>query len=220
MAVEQRVIERHFRRADPILAEVVRRVGPVTLKPERDRFQMLVRSILSQQISVGAARAIRLRLAARLEPTGIRPDSLARLSVEELRSVGISRPKAGYLHDLAQKCSDGTVRLERIGRLGDERVIEELIQVRGIGRWSAHMFLIFALGRPDVLPLDDLGVRSAIRHLYSLDELPRKEVCLEIGNRWRPYASIGSWYCWRFLEIMPRPPRQPRRNRPAESAPN
>ena len=86
----------------------------------------------------------------------------------------------------------------------DEQVIEELIQVRGIGRWSAQMFLIFALGRPDVFPLDDFGVRSAIRRLYELDDLPAKEVFLEIGNRWRPYASLGSWYCWRFLDLNPR----------------
>ena len=90
--------------------------------------------------------------------------------------------------------------------MSDERVIEELIQVRGIGRWSAHMFLIFALGRPDVFPFDDLGIRSAIRRLYALDDLPAKEISLEIGNRWRPYASIGSWYCWRFLDSEPAQP--------------
>ncbi|HEX4000738.1 MAG TPA: DNA-3-methyladenine glycosylase 2 family protein [Pirellulales bacterium] len=204
MPLDHRTIQRHFRRADPILAEVIRKVGPVTLKPERDRFKMLVRSILSQQISVGAAKAIRLRLEARLEPEGIRPEALARMTVDELRAVGISRFKAGYLLDLAQKCSDGTIRLARLGRLSDERVIEELIQIRGIGRWSAHMFLIFSLGRPDVLPLDDLGIRSAIRRLYAFDDLPPRAACLEIGNRWRPFASIGSWYCWRFLESVPR----------------
>jgi len=204
--VDHRTIQRHFRRADPILAAVIKQVGPVTLKPERDRFKMLVRSILSQQISVGAARAIRLRLETRLQRQGIRPEAIAGLTVEQLRAIGISRPKAGYLLDLALKCSDGTVRLARLGRMSDERVIEELIQVRGIGRWSAHMFLIFALGRPDVFPFDDLGIRSAIRRLYALDDLPAKEIALEIGNRWRPYASIGSWYCWRFLDMNPRRP--------------
>lgn len=200
MAIDHQIIKRHFRRADPVLAGVIRRVGPVTLKPERDRFKILVRSIISQQISVGAARSIRNRLEERLMPEGIRPDSLARLSVEDLRAIGVSRPKAGYLLDLAEKCGDGTVRLDRLGRWNDERVIEELIQVRGIGVWSAQMFLIFALGRPDVFPHDDLGVRAAIRELYKLEELPPKNVCLEIGNHWRPYASIGSWYCWRFLD--------------------
>lgn len=204
MGVDHQIIQRHFRRADPILAKVIKQVGPVTLKPERDRFKMLVRSILSQQISVGAARAIRLRLESHLQPGGIRPDAIARLSVDELRAIGVSRPKAGYLLDLARKCGDGTVRLSRLGRMNDEQVIEELIQVRGIGRWSAHMFLIFALGRPDVFPLDDFGVRSAIRRLYALEDLAAKDVFVEIGNRWRPYASIGSWYCWRFLDLNPR----------------
>jgi DNA-3-methyladenine glycosylase II len=204
MSVDHRIIQRHFRRADPILAKVIRQVGPATLKPQRDRFKILVRSILSQQISVGAARSIRLRLESLLEPDAIRPAVIARLSIDELRTVGVSRQKAGYLLDLAQKCGDGTVRLDRLGRMSDEQVIEELIQVRGIGRWSAHMFLIFALGRPDVFPLDDFGVRSAIRRLYELDESPAKDVFLEIGNRWRPYASIGSWYCWRFLDLNPR----------------
>jgi DNA-3-methyladenine glycosylase II len=202
--IDHRTIQRHFRRADPILAKVIQQVGPVTLKPQRDRFKMLVRSILSQQISVGAARSIRLRLETHLRPSGVRPEAIARLSVEQLRTVGVSRQKAGYLLDLAQKCGDGTVRLGRLGRMDDEQVIEELIQVRGIGRWSAHMFLIFALGRPDVFPLDDFGVRSAIRRLYELEDVPAKDVVLEIGNRWRPYASIGSWYCWRFLDLNPR----------------
>jgi DNA-3-methyladenine glycosylase II len=209
---DHRAIRRHFRSADPILAEVIRKVGPVTLKPNRDRFKMLVRSILSQQISVLAARAILLRLETALEPAGILPESLGRMTVDELRAIGISRPKAGYLLDLAQKCRDGTIQLARLGRLKDERVIEELIQVRGIGRWSAHMFLIFALGRPDVLPTDDLGVRAAIQRLYAMEELPAKGVCIEIGNRWRPYATIGSWYCWRFLEMERRKQAEGRLN--------
>ncbi len=204
MRVDHQIIQRHFRRADPVLAKVIRQVGPVTLKPQRDRFKILVRSILSQQISVGAARSIRVRLENLLEPDGVRPDAIARLSLDELRSVGVSRQKAGYLLDLAQKCADGTVPLNRLGRMSDEQVIEELTQVHGIGRWSAQMFLIFALGRPDVFPLDDFGVRSAIRRLYELDESPTKDIFLEIGNRWRPYASIGSWYCWRFLDLNPR----------------
>jgi DNA-3-methyladenine glycosylase II len=103
--------------------------------------------------------------------------------------------------DLAEKTLDGTVRLERIGRLPDEAVIEMLTQVKGIGQWTAEMFLIFSLGRLDVLPVDDLGVRSALRNLYSLPELPNKAKCMEIAAPWRPYASIASWYCWRSLDI-------------------
>jgi DNA-3-methyladenine glycosylase II len=198
--VDHRQIHRHFKSSDPILASVVKQVGPVTFKPERDRFKLLVRSIISQQISTAAARTIRLRLEEYLKPAGVLPQIMSGLSVEELRTVGISRQKASYMIDLAQKCSDGTVQLSRLGRKTDEQIIDELTQVKGIGRWSAQMFLIFGLGRLDVFPHDDLGVRTAIRHLYSLKELPKKDECLAIGERWRPYASLGSWYCWRFLE--------------------
>ncbi|HEX4149260.1 MAG TPA: hypothetical protein VHY20_09745, partial [Pirellulales bacterium] len=140
--IEQRIIRRHFKAADPVLAGVVQRVGPVTLKPQRDRFRMLVRSIISQQISTAAARTIRERLERMLEPEGVRPETIARLSIERLRSVGVSRQKASYIIDLAQKCSAGEVRLSRLGRLPDEAIVAELTQVKGIGRWSAQMFLI------------------------------------------------------------------------------
>ncbi|MBL8829475.1 MAG: DNA-3-methyladenine glycosylase 2 family protein [Planctomycetaceae bacterium] len=207
MMVDHQLIQRHFRTADPVLARIVKQVGPVTLKPQRDRFQVLVRSIISQQISTAAARTIRARLAERLSPEGFRPESLARLSIDDLRAVGVSRQKATYMLDLAEKCRDGTVRLSRVGRLSDEEVIAELTQVKGIGRWSAQMFLMFSLGRLDVFPHDDLGIRSAIRQLYEFAELPNKTECLAIGERWRPYATIGSWYCWRFLELKMKPPR-------------
>lgn len=199
--LDQRIIHRHFRRADPTMAEVVRRIGPMTLRPQRDRFRMLVRSILSQQISTAAARTIRRRLEEHLGADGVRPESLARMTPAQFRALGVSRQKAGYLRDLAGKCRDGQVRLARLGRLDDEQVIAELTQVRGIGRWSAQMFLIFSLGRLDVFPHDDLGVRSAIRRLYGFAQLPGKDQCLAIGQRWRPYATVGSWYCWRFLEL-------------------
>ncbi len=211
--VDHRLIHRHFKTADPVLAGVVKQVGPVTLKPQRDRFKLLVRSIISQQISTAAARTIRLRLEESLGSAGVRPETVARLSIEQLRTVGVSRQKASYIVDLANKCHDGTVQLSRLGRMTDEGVIDELTQVKGIGRWSAQMFLIFGLGRLDVFPHDDLGVRSAIRRLYGFAELPDKNECLAIGDRWRPYASIGSWYCWRFLEHNP-PSKAPRKPTP------
>ncbi len=191
----------HFRRHDPALHAVVRRVGPFTLRPQRNRFQLLVRSIVFQQISMGAARTIYARLAQKAGRRGIQPAALAALGFEELRSVGLSRQKAAYISDLAHKVADGSVPLGHLGRLSDERVIAELIQVKGIGRWTAQMFLIFALGRPDVFPVDDLGVRSAIQKLYGFPEPPTKEQCLAIGSRWSPFASVGSWYCWRFLDL-------------------
>lgn len=192
---------RHLRRRDPIMRRLIDQVGPFTLRPERDRFFLLVRSILSQQISSGAARSIRLRLEQRLAPESICPDALIRLGPTELRAVGLSLQKTTYVLDLAQKARDGTVELRGIGRCSDEVVIERLTQVKGIGRWTAQMFLIFALGRLDVFPEDDLGVRSAMRNLYGLAELPDKSTSRTIAEAWRPYASVASWYCWRSLDL-------------------
>ena len=192
----------HFRRHDPPIHGVIKQVGPYTLKPSRDRFGMLVRSIISQQISVGAARAIRGRLETLVGKGGMQPATIARLSIDKLRSVGLSPQKATYLHDLAAKVADNTVRLTQIGRKDDEEIIAELIQVKGIGRWTAQMFLIFALGRPNVFPIDDFGVRAAIAKLYGYAEIPPKTELLKIGQRWSPYATIASWYCWRYLDLL------------------
>lgn len=191
----------HFRRHDGILHAVVKQVGPCRLKPSRDRFGMLVRSIISQQISMGAARAIRARLENLVGEGGVTPDALAAQSDQKLRSVGLSPQKTAYLRDLSEKVASGDVRLSTLGRLSDEEVIESLTQVKGIGRWTAQMFLIFALGRPDVFPIDDFGVRAAIAKMYGYEEHPPRPRLLEIGAVWSPFASIGSWYCWRYLEL-------------------
>jgi len=124
-----------------------------------------------------------------------------RFSLEQLRSVGVSPQKARCILDLAANVQDGTVDLRQIGRFSDERVIEQLTTVEGIGRWTAQMFLIFSLGRLDVFPHDDLGVRSAIRDRYGLGELPDKETSCVIADKWRRYASVASWYCWRSLDV-------------------
>jgi DNA-3-methyladenine glycosylase II len=191
----------HLRRNDPVMKEVIRRVGPCGLQLRRDRFHMLVRSILSQQISGYAAQAIRGRLEALVAPQVLSAENLAALSVEQLRAVGVSTQKGQYLLSLATKVRDGELRLNAMGRLRDEAVIEQLVQVKGIGVWTAQMFLIFSLGRPDVLPCDDLGIRQAIRKLYGLNDMPDKATSLRIAESWRPYASIASWYCWRSLEL-------------------
>jgi len=162
---------------------------------------MLVRSIISEQISVGAARAIRGRLEQLVGEQGIKPAVIAALSPQQLRSAGLSPQKASYLHDLAAKVQSGDVRLVGLARWSDEEIIEELIQVKGIGRWTAQMFLIFALGRTDVFPIDDFGVRAAITRLYGFEEPPARTALMEIGQRWSPFASVGSWYCWRYLEL-------------------
>jgi DNA-3-methyladenine glycosylase II len=191
----------HLRRNDPVMKDVIRRVGPFGLRLRRDRFHTLVRSILAQQISGYAAQAIRGRLEALVAPQALAADNLAALPLEQLRAVGVSSQKAKYLLSLATKVHDGELRLKSIGRLSDEEVIEQLVQVKGIGVWTAQMFLIFSLGRPDVFPCDDLGIRQAIRKLYGLKDLPDKQTSLRIAEPWRPYASIASWYCWRSLEL-------------------
>jgi DNA-3-methyladenine glycosylase II len=196
----------HFRQHDPHLHGVIRLIGPYRLKPSRDRFGMLVRSIISQQISIRAAMAIRGRLQSLVGPRGMKPEPIAALSIDQLRSVGLSPQKASYLHDLAAKVQDGTVKLSRISRLTDEQIIEELIAVKGIGRWTAQMFLIFALGREDVFPIDDFGVRSAIAGIYEYKDPPSRKELIEIGERWSPYASIASWYCWRYLDLQKKSP--------------
>jgi DNA-3-methyladenine glycosylase II len=192
---------RHLRKSDPVMREVIRKAGAFTLRPRRNRFQSLVHSILAQQISGKAAAAIRTRLIEYLKPEEISAEAIARLTPEELRQIGLSGQKSKYVLDLADRVITGQLRLERLGRLPDEAVIEALIQVKGIGVWTAQMFLIFSLGRPDVFPHDDLGVRVALRNLYGLEELPNKELGHRIAEAWRPYASVASWYCWRSLEF-------------------
>src|SRR5262245_40974449 len=192
---------RHLRRADPIMRDVIRRAGPFTLTLHRNRFRALVFSILGQQISGKAAAAIRARLVEYLRPGRISPQSIARLTPMELRSIGLSTQKSVYVLDLANRVVEGELKLNRVARMPDAEVIQALTQVKGIGVWTAQMFLIFALGRLDVFPHDDLGVRMAIRNLYGLDELPNKEISHRIATPWRPYSSIASWYCWRSLEF-------------------
>ncbi|HEY2250966.1 MAG TPA: DNA-3-methyladenine glycosylase 2 family protein, partial [Planctomycetaceae bacterium] len=167
-----RQAQRHLRKSDPVMRRLIDAVGPFTLRLDRDRFRMLVRSIISQQISGKAAQSIRQRLEALVAPEKISPHNLAALSVVALRAAGVSPQKAGYLHDLAAKVDAGTVRLHRVARMTDDDVIAELIQVKGIGVWTAQMCLMFSLGRLDVFPHDDLGIRSALKNLYGLAELP------------------------------------------------
>ena len=192
---------RHLRQADPVMGHLIAQAGAFTLKLNRDRFGMLVRSILSQQISTKAARSIRLRLDELLKPDKVAPDAVARVTDVQLRSVGLSGQKVGYLRDLTERMLDGRLRLDRIGRLSDEDAIEHLIQVKGIGRWTAQMFLMFSLGRLDVFPHDDLGVRSSIRELYGLSELPDKNRSHAIAESWAPYRTVAAWYCWRLIDV-------------------
>ena len=182
------------------MKRVIQVVGPCTVKLKRDRFGMLARSILSQQISGHAARAIQGRLEAAMPDGKLSAVGLAELSDEEYRAAGVSGPKAKYLRSLGTLTLDGTVRFTRLANRSDEEIIEDLTRIKGIGVWTVQMFLMFSLGRPDVLPYDDLGVKQAIRNLHGLEELPGKRECVELAEPWRPYATIASWYCWRSLD--------------------
>ncbi|MFV0445882.1 MAG: DNA-3-methyladenine glycosylase family protein [Planctomycetaceae bacterium] len=192
---------RHLRRCDPVLADVIRRVGPCTLKLQTRRFESLARAIIAQQISGAAARSIWARLNTTLRPRRITPQSLAALDDSTLRDCGISPQKLSYLRDLQTRVLARDVRLQRLHDLSDEDVIASLTGVKGIGVWTAQMFLMFSLGRPDVLPHADYGIRSAIKTLYSLPELPNRAVCEATAMPWRPYATIACWYLWRSTEF-------------------
>jgi DNA-3-methyladenine glycosylase II len=192
---------RHLRR-DARLRPVIRQVGPPTFRRYDSHFHALARSILFQQLSGLAANTIFNRFAALFPGRRFpRPEQVLALSVEELRAVGVSRQKAGYLLDLAAKMADGTIRTQRLARLNEEGLIRELTQVKGIGVWTVHMFAIFTLRHPDVLPVGDLGVRKGFERLFGLDVEPDADTMVALAEPWRPYRSIASWYLWRVLEI-------------------
>jgi 3-methyladenine DNA glycosylase/8-oxoguanine DNA glycosylase len=194
----------HLRRVDPVLATVIERVGPCRLETRREgtHFDALVRSIVYQQLSGKAAGTILGRVR---EPYGNRsptPSEILATSDEQLRAAGLSRQKLSYLKDLAAKVEGGVVPLaaDTIDHLPDDEIIERLVQVKGIGRWTVQMFLMFRLGRPDVLPELDLGIQNAIRRAYRLRKQPGPKDVKRIGKNWTPHASVASWYLWRSLE--------------------
>lgn len=189
-----------LKRADRVLAGVIDRAGPFTLKTRKSGYEVLVQAVISQQISTAAARTIRERLQALMPDRKFQPEVLQQLSDEQLGKIGISRQKLGYLRDLTRCTLEGIIQFRRISRAEDEAAIAELVQVRGIGRWTAQMYLIFSLGRPDVFAPDDLGLRNAIAKLYLLPANPRRTDFEAIADRWKPYRSIASWYLWRSLE--------------------
>jgi DNA-3-methyladenine glycosylase II len=191
---------RRLSKADRVLGNVIRDVGPFALKTEPGGYDVLVRSILSQQISTAAARAIRSRLQELLPSKKIAAKAIDGLSDEQLQSAGISQQKRSYLRDLTRRTLDGTINFRTIVSRSDEDVIETLTQVKGIGRWTAQMYLMFSLGRPDVFAVGDLGIRNAMIRLYSLDEKPTLSQLEVIAEAWAPHRSIASWYLWRSLE--------------------
>ncbi|HZW32032.1 MAG TPA: hypothetical protein VFF52_15075 [Isosphaeraceae bacterium] len=188
---------KHLRRVDPHLRAIIDRIGPCRLEPYPDRFGSLVRSIVSQQISAKAARSINLRLIA-LGGEPYRPERLIELGEAALRGAGLSGSKARYVLNLAESVASATVPLDAIDDSWDDATITRaLTAIKGIGVWTAEMFLIFALNRPDVLPATDLGVRVALRDRHGLAQLPKPSECCALAELWRPYRSIASWYIWK-----------------------
>jgi DNA-3-methyladenine glycosylase II len=201
LAVHYLKATRHLAKRDPTLKKMIAAVGPCKLQPAQDHFLILARSIINQQISTKAAAAIAGRLLEALGNNRLTPKGILNLTDDQMRGVGLSAAKVRYLRDLATHVESRILRLRALRRLEDEEVIAQLIQVKGIGRWTAEMFLMFSLGRPDVLPIDDLGFRSAVKRHYRLEELPKRDALIEIGELWRPYRSIATWYMWRSLAL-------------------
>jgi DNA-3-methyladenine glycosylase II len=192
----------YLRAADPALARTIDAAGPCTLVLEEDYFRALVEAIIGQQISVKAAAAILARVLALCAPDPIlTPAHLDALDEEALRAVGCSRAKAIYLKDLSARIVAGELDLAGLRELSDEEIIAQLVAVRGIGRWTAEMFLIFSLGRPDVWPVDDLGVVIAAHEVWALPARPKRRELLALGEPLRPYRTLAAWYLWQSRRL-------------------
>jgi DNA-3-methyladenine glycosylase II len=210
---------RHLKKVDPVMARIIVAIGPFEIRVSPRRFQALARAIMFQQLAGSAATAIYGRVVAlfpgRSFPT---PAQLLATSDEDLRKAGLSRQKIAYLRDLAQHVTNKSLNFHRFSRMSDDEIIADLTRVKGIGRWTAEMFLMFNLGRPDVLALDDLGLRSAARQLYGLQNLPSRRELQELGERWRPFRTVAAWYLWQSTRIIvpdaaPRSPASKKRPR-------
>lgn len=191
----------HLKTADPVMARIISRVGPYKIVYREPDFTTLARSIIYQQVSGAAAATVLARLTAAAGRAGrLSPNKILSLGVDGLRPCGVSRQKASYLLDLSERTRAKAIRFDRLTELSDEQVIAELTQVKGIGVWTVQMFLMFALRRPDVLPVGDLGVRNAIWKAYELEAPPAPKEIESIGAAWRPFATVASWYLWRSLD--------------------
>jgi DNA-3-methyladenine glycosylase II len=192
-------------RRDPVLASLIRQHGPCTIAQalRADHFAALVRAIVFQQLSTKAATTIHDRLMSLMPDGQATPAGLAALSEAQFRGVGVSRQKAMYLRDLCDKVASGEVTLDAVDALDDEDVIAALTKVKGIGRWTAEMFLMFRLHRPDVLPVGDLGILTAVQRAYRLRKRPTPDRLRRLGDAWKPYRSIACWYLWQSLDQRP-----------------
>jgi 3-methyladenine DNA glycosylase/8-oxoguanine DNA glycosylase len=192
---------RHLQGSDPVLAELIARVGPCLLRVDRrgSAYSALLEAIQYQQITGKAAAAIHRRLTTLLGRSYPRPEDVVGVSDVQLRGAGLSRQKIAYLRDLT-RLAQGGLQLRSLGRSSDDAVIEALTQVKGIGRWTAEMLLIFRLGRLDVLPVDDYGIRKAMQRAYRMRSLPKPDRMRRLAERWRPYRTVACWYLWRSID--------------------
>ncbi|MBM3222566.1 MAG: hypothetical protein FJZ47_02000 [Candidatus Tectomicrobia bacterium] len=196
----------YLQQADPRLGQLMAQCGPCTLAPrDLEPFVMLCRSIIYQQLSGKAAGTIMARFLELYGTVSPEPEAVRQTSEDTLRGIGLSRQKIAYLKDLASHVQTGTLQLDTLPQQSDTAVIEQLVRVKGIGRWTAEMFLIFALGRLDVFPVDDLGIRKAIQQLYGYQRLPAPVTMQRHAHKWHPYRTIATWYLWRSLDITATP---------------
>lgn len=195
----------HLANADPILGAVIAYAPLPTIAPHGNYYQSLVQSIISQQLSVKAAATILRRFTALFTSDFPSPVEILEKDIEIFRSVGLSRQKASYILDLAEKVQNGTIKFSHLDSLSNQEIINELVQVKGVGVWTVHMFLMFCMGRLTVLPTGDLGIRNGIQKLYGLPERPQATEIEAIArsNNWHPYETLASWYIWHSLDNKP-----------------
>lgn len=195
----------HLAAVDPTLAVIIRGAPLPSFSPHSNYYQELVESIISQQLSVKAAATILKRFKELFVADFPSPEDILALDIETYRGVGLSRQKATYIRDLAEKVLEGTVSFSHLDTLSNEEIIDELIQIKGVGLWTIHMFLMFCMGRLDVLPTGDLGIRNGIQKIYLLDERPgdAEIQAIAVHNKWHPYESLASWYIWHSLDNAP-----------------
>jgi DNA-3-methyladenine glycosylase II len=190
----------HLKKSDPILSAVIVRTGVYRMRYSPPEFHTLAEAVVYQQLNGKAAVTIFKRFAA-LAGEPVMPEGILKLTDAQLRSVGLSRQKSSYLKDMAGRASRGELDFTRLPKMTDDEVIKHLTQVKGVGVWTAHMFLMFALRRPNVLPTGDYGIRLAIKRLYKKSKMPKPEVMMKIAKPWEPYRSVACWYLWRSLDI-------------------
>jgi DNA-3-methyladenine glycosylase II len=193
--------ERYLAKVDPVMAELIKRFGHCKLEPHKDYYGALLRAIVSQQLSVKAANTIFGRFLSLFGDDSPTPEQILDTDHEILRRIGLSNAKVTYVKDLSQRISSKELEIDKISHLDNKTIIDELLKVKGIGVWSTHMFLIFCVGRLNVLPFGDLGIRRGASLLYGFNELPNEEelIKLSTSNKWSPYNSVASWYIWQSL---------------------